>query len=140
LVFFVDRCLESKVVVEALVGAGLELRLHGKLFKPDAPDVEWLPRIAQNKWVLFTKDQGIRRRPIEKQALLIPCARSFILTAGGMTGQEIADTFIRYLNRIQRIAKNERVPFVASVTRSGVKVLYSGVDDSGDETPERITT
>jgi hypothetical protein len=131
LVFFLDRCLESKAIVETLVGAGLELRLHGTLFKPDAPDVEWLPQIAENKWVLFTKDQRIRSRPIERQALLIPNARSFILTAGEMTGQEIATTFIRYINRIQRIAKNEKVPFVAAVTRSGVKVLYSGVDDSG---------
>ena len=118
--------MESKTIIEALVRAGLELRLHGKLFKPDSPDVEWLPEVARNNWVLFTKDEKIRRRPIEKQALLIPGARSFILTAGKMTGQEMADAFIRRINRIQRIAKNEKPPFIATVTRDGVTVLRSG--------------
>jgi len=117
--------LESKTVIEALVDAGLELQLHRDLFAPDCPDVEWLPEVARNRWVLLTKDKGIRRRPIERQALLIPGARSFILTAGEMTGQEIAETFIRHLNRIQRIAKNEKPPFIATVTRDGVKVLPS---------------
>jgi predicted nuclease of predicted toxin-antitoxin system len=125
LVFFLDRCLESKTVIEALAGAGLDLRLHRDFFAPDCPDVEWLPEVTNNKWVVLTKDKGIRRRPIERQALLIPNARSFILTAGDMTGEEIADTFIRHLNRIQRIAKNEKPPFIATVTKDGVKVLAS---------------
>ena len=79
-------------LLKALADAGLQLRLHKNLFKPDCPDVDWLPEVARNKWVLLTKDKGIRRRPIERQALLIPGARSFILTAGEMTGQEIAET------------------------------------------------
>ena len=126
LVFFLDRCLESKTVIAALAGAGLELRRHGSLFKPDSPDVEWLPEVARRKWVLLTKDERVRRRPIEKQALLIPGARSFILTAGKMTGREMADTFIRHIHRIQAIAKNQKPPFIATVTRDGVKVLCSG--------------
>jgi len=117
--------LESKTVIEALVDAGLAIQLHGDLFAPDCPDVEWLPEVAKNRWALLTKDKGIRRRPIERQALLIPGARSFILTAGEVTGQEIAETFIRHLNRIQRIARNEKPPFIATVTRDGVKVLPS---------------
>jgi predicted nuclease of predicted toxin-antitoxin system len=125
LVFFLDRCLESETVIRALADAGLQLQLHRTLFRPDCPDVEWLPEVARNKWVLLTKDKGIRRRPMERQALLIPGARSFILTAGEMTGKEIADTFIRHLNRIQRTAKNEKPPFIATVTRDGVKVLPS---------------
>jgi hypothetical protein len=126
LTFFLDRCLESTTVIEALGRAGLELRLHKDFFQPDAPDVEWLPDVASRKWVLLTKDQRIRQRVIERQALLIPGARSFILTAGDMTGQEIADTFVRHIKRIQRIARNEKVPFIASITRNGVNVLQSG--------------
>ncbi len=53
-----------------------------------------------------------------------------------MTGQEIADTFLRYLNRIQRIAKNEKTPFLAAVTRNGVKVLHSGLNDCGEDGSE----
>ena len=118
--------MESKKVVEALVGAGLELRLHGSLFEADAPDSEWLPTVAKHKWVVLTRDERIRRRPIERQALLISGARSFILTAGNMTGQEMANMFIRRIKRIQRIAKNEKPPFIAAVTRGGVEVLCSG--------------
>ncbi len=126
LVFFVDRCLESKTVVEALENAGLELRLHGRLFAPDAPDAEWLPAVAENRWVLLTKDEKIRRRPIERQALTIPGARSFILTAGNMTGQQMADVLVRHIKRIQRIAKNEKPPLIAVVTKDNVKVYCSG--------------
>jgi hypothetical protein len=71
----------------------------------------------------------IRQRTIEKRALLTPGARSFILTAGDMTGQEIADTIVRHIKRIQRIAKNVKVPFTASITRNGVKVLQCGASD-----------
>ncbi len=117
--------MESKTVIEALVGAGLELRLHRDFFEPDCPDAEWLPEVTKKKWVVLTKDKGIRRRPIERQALLIPNARSFILTAGEMTGEEIAATFVRHLNRIQRLAKNAKPPFIATVTRDGVRVLAS---------------
>jgi hypothetical protein len=125
LVFFLDRCLQSEIIIAALLAAGLEVRLHRDFFPDDAPDTDWLPEVAGKRWILLTKDERIRRRPLEKQCLLIPGARSFILTSGNMTGQEMADTFIRWIGRISAIAKNEPTPFIAAVTKDGVRLLCS---------------
>ena len=43
-----------------------------------------------------------------------------------MTGQQMAAAFIRRINRICRIAVNEKPPFIAVVTKDGVKVLEIG--------------
>jgi hypothetical protein len=60
---------------------------------------------------------------LEKQCLLLPGARSFILTSGNMTGEQMAETFVKFQKKMERTAKNHRVPFIALVNRQGVKVL-----------------
>jgi hypothetical protein len=78
LTFFVDECLGKYLPVQ-LISAGYDVR-SGLAHFPGIPDVDWLPRVGQERWVLLTKDKDIRRRPIEVEALLAGRVTAFVLT------------------------------------------------------------
>jgi glycerol-3-phosphate responsive antiterminator len=123
LVFFIDHCLQCDHVVDALRECGAEVRLHLDHFRGDEEDSVWISEVSSRDWVILTKDKMIRRRPLEKQALLAANARAFILTAGEMKGSEVADLLAKRFTKIMRLAKNTPRPFVAKVTKSNVDLL-----------------
>ncbi len=103
--------------------AGARVELHRDHFRDDAPDVEWPGEVGERGWVVITKDDAIRRNPLELHALLTGNVRAFILTSANMTGGEMAELLVGHLGRIERLARRRRGPFVALVTRSSVKVV-----------------
>lgn len=124
LVFFLDRSLECSAISEAFSNAGVAVELHRSYFEGNAPDEEWLAEAGRQNWVVLTRDTRIRYHPNEKQALINSRVRVFVLTAKGLKGQEMADLLVKRLAKIQKIAEELPAPFIASVTRSGVEVLY----------------
>jgi hypothetical protein len=67
LTFFLDHQIGRYVVAEALRAAGAKVEVHLDHFAGDAADVDWIPEIARRNWVLITKDQNIRRNPLERK-------------------------------------------------------------------------
>ena len=55
---------------------------------------------SENGWVVLTKDQRLRYRPLEIAALRASKARVFVLTAGNLRGIEIASVILAALRRI----------------------------------------
>jgi uncharacterized protein with PIN domain len=70
LTFFLDRALGNKVIANALRVAGADVHVHSDYFAPDARDEEWLARVAQQGWIILTKDTRIRYRTVERHALI----------------------------------------------------------------------
>ena len=68
LTFFLDHQIGRFVVADALRAAGAAVEVHLDHFKGDAPDTEWIPEVARRDWVMITKDQHIRRNPLERAA------------------------------------------------------------------------
>jgi predicted nuclease of predicted toxin-antitoxin system len=122
-VYFLDRSLECHALIDALRAAGMEVHVHSQHFAPDETDEVWLEEVARRQWVILTKDKRIRRRPIEKQALIASGAKTFVLTSGNIRGKEMADLLVTHLRRIERIARTTKPPFIAAVTRTDVRVL-----------------
>jgi hypothetical protein len=122
LVFFVDRSLEKRHVAEALRREGIHVEVHEDHFLPGAPDVEWLPVVGRRGWIVLMKDKQIRRNTLERDALLAADVRAFVLTAGNLTGPEMAAAFVRHLRRIVQTIHDRPPPFIAAVTRTGVHV------------------
>lgn len=87
--FYVDRCL-GKAVANALRVAGANVQVHDDHFAQAAQDEDWIPRVAAQGWVILTKDKNIRRRPSEREALLMSSARIFTLSSGNMRGADMA--------------------------------------------------
>lgn len=125
--FFVERSLGGRVVPSALRLAGVEVEIHNDHFAQDSKDEEWLSEVGRRGWVVLTKDQRIRYRPTELNALMKARVRAFVLTAGELQGREMAEIFLRALPSISRCLGKTPPPFIARVTRGGdVSVLFRG--------------
>jgi hypothetical protein len=75
--------------------------------------------VGERGWVVLTKDQRLRYRPLEITALRASNARVFVLTAGNLRGIEIAAVFLAAIPRIYKILRSCGGPFVARVSQSG---------------------
>jgi predicted nuclease of predicted toxin-antitoxin system len=67
-----------------LVKAGLVVEIHDDHFSRDEEDCVWLAAAGERGWVVLTKDQKLRYRPLEISALRASKARVFVLTAGNL--------------------------------------------------------
>ena len=122
-VFFIDRSLGVEPIRTELTNAGLAVEIHDDHFAGDAEDRVWLQVIGERGWVVLTKDQKLRYRPLEIGALRASNARVFVLTAGNLRGTEIAAVFLYALPQIFRIFRSRSGPFVARVSQSGRVVI-----------------
>lgn len=125
LTFFIDECLGGKALAEALRAAGHVVILHRDRFPAGIDDVQWLSALHERRtdWIVLTKDKQIRKRPLEKLALMTAGLRVFALTAGDLGTDAQVDAFLRGLRRIARISRLQG-PYIARVTASGdVKVV-----------------
>jgi hypothetical protein len=81
--FFVDRSL-GKSIVEGLRAAGLVVRsmtdVYGEERAQRLPDQVWLRDAGRRSWIVLTKDDAIRRRPAERDAMIDAAAKVFCLT------------------------------------------------------------
>jgi hypothetical protein len=132
-IFFVDYCL-GRQAGEALRAAGLRVEFHTDHFKQDEPDLGWLPEMGKRGWVVLTKDKEIRRKQVERDAVLESKVRMFALGSGNMTGQEIGEVFCRNRLKMARFIMRNNHPFIASVTQSGITLVAPTEDEQQGET------
>lgn len=118
-VFFIDRSLGIEPIRTKLANAGLAVEIHDDHFSRDAEDRVWLQTVGEHGWVVLTKDQRLRYRPLEIAALRASKTRVFVLTAGNLRGIEIAAVFVTALPRIFNVLRSLPGPFVARVSKSG---------------------
>jgi hypothetical protein len=103
----------SKVLREA----GHVAHIQGpSTFGTGTADVDWLPKVGTRRWVLITKDQNIRKREIELRALQKSGVRAFVLTAGGLSGDDQARVFREALPAMLRLLRRHPGSFIARVT------------------------
>jgi hypothetical protein len=120
LVLFVDRSLGKRVVAQSLRSANPRVEVHDDHFSQDATDVDWLTTVGQRGWVVLSKDEYIRRNPIERAAFEQARVKAFFLTQQGLSGPEMAEIFAKALPGIVRRATRQPGPFIYTVSRSGV--------------------
>jgi len=122
LVWFVDRSL-GKRVRDALRGAGAEVVYLEDEHSDDASDETWLEDVGAKGYVVLTKDKQIRLNLTERDALVRANVRAFFLTSGNLTGAEMAEILTTQLSAMTRLARSSPPPFLATVTRSEVRLL-----------------
>jgi hypothetical protein len=124
--FFVDRSL-GKSIVEGLRAAGLVVRSMTDVYGEDRaqrlPDEVWLRDVGQHDWVVLTKDDAIRRRPAERDAMIDAAVRVFCLTTAQLRGAEQAERFVQNRHRIIRQARKPG-PYIFGVYQKGLKRLW----------------
>ncbi len=123
-VFFVDRALESKRLLQTMKENGAIIEKHSDHFAPDTMDIEWLPVVSQRGWVILTKDARIGRNPLEIMAIARAKASVFILWSGNLPSQEVATLFSGIVSKLERFALNNSAPFIAKVYKDRSVVMW----------------
>jgi hypothetical protein len=90
---------------------------------PRVPDALWIPQIAANGWIAVTKDNEIRRNPVEIEALHRARARHVFLAARKLTGAEQAQCLIDHWPTIDSVVAHKPAPLLVLVTRQDVHWL-----------------
>jgi len=129
--FYVERSLGGKVVPDHLQQNGLNIERHKSHFVHNAEDVEWLPFCGQKGWVVLTKDKAIRSNEVELTALIRAGVACFVISSGEMTGEDMANAFIKALPHIARFINNKPRPFIARVSPEGNVEMW--IDSSGTD-------
>jgi len=107
-----------------LRNAGLNVEIHDDHFAQDAQDPEWLTTAGKNNWIVVTRDERIRYRVAEKQAIRRAKVRAFVLAAlGNLRAEMLAEIFLKALPKIRRTAAKEKPPFIAKISSSGEVTL-----------------
>jgi predicted nuclease of predicted toxin-antitoxin system len=123
-VFFIDRALESKRLLQALKESGAIIERHSDHFAPDTIDTEWLPVVSQKGWVILTKDARIGRNPLEVMAIANAKASVFILWSGNLPSQEVAALFSDIVSKLEKFALNNASPFIAKVYKNRSVLMW----------------
>src|ERR1022692_294135 len=107
--FLIDRSLGRLLLPAALRQAGLIVRtladVYGELAAQDVEDREWISLAAQNDWVVLCKDDRIRRRPAERDALIDGQVRAVCLTNANLPFAEQAACFVANRHRILQASR-----------------------------------
>jgi hypothetical protein len=124
--FFVDRSL-GKSIVEGLRAAGLTVLsmadVYGEERAQRLPDEVWLRDAGEKGWVVLTKDDAIRRRPAERDAMIAAAVRVFCLTTAQLRGAEQTERFVANRHRIVRQSRKTG-PYIYGVYEKGLKRLW----------------
>jgi hypothetical protein len=126
LTFFVDRSL-GKSIVAGLRAAGLQVLSMADVYGEKAaqllPDEVWLRDAGENDWVVLTKDDVIRRRPAERDALTEAEVRVFCLTNRNMRAAAQTERFVANRHRIVRQARKPG-PYIYGVYDKRLQRLW----------------
>lgn len=99
--------------------AGADVQHAGKAFPFGTPDTEWLAACGERGWIILTRDKGIRRRVLEREAIRQSGAAVFACTAGQATALETAEVVLRLLVKFSNMAVSEPKPFLYTFGLAG---------------------
>jgi hypothetical protein len=103
LVVFVDRSLGKHDVPDVLKSAGAVVAVHSDYFADNAPDVYWLKIVGHQGWAVLTKDHAIRKRLIERKAIVDGNVKAFFLVPRKLTGVKNGEILARAIPRIGKL-------------------------------------
>jgi hypothetical protein len=125
--FFIDRSLGRKHLAEALREAGLIAHtmasIYGERAAQKLDDETWLADAGRYGWIVLMKDDAIRRRPAERDALVGARVRAFCLTNAQLRAAEQSARFLSNLDRILTQATKPG-PYIYGVYEGYIRRLW----------------
>lgn len=123
--FYIDADVPV-AVRRAIAGCRTDVIHAGEPGAPAAntKDKDWLPRAGEERWVVLSRDKGIRRRPAELRAVMDNGVRLFVLTsAGNLSRWDTLELLVRRWADITQTATQNQGPFICAVTRGGLRPI-----------------
>jgi hypothetical protein len=124
--FFLDRSLGGHVVADALRAVGLVVQTLAERYPETEEFVEdevWIREVTANGLVILMKDDRIRRKPREQQAILESGARAFVVTNASLTGPQLAELFVENRHRIIQRSRHPG-PYIYGVYPGRLERLF----------------
>jgi len=119
--FFIDNNL-SPYLAKGMQGFQEDVCHLADHFTPDAEDVKWLPYIGKQGWYLITRDERIRKNPLELAAFKSYSIGAFFLAGKHRTRCEFIQQLVRNWPRIKDLAKKTKRPFAYRIPPSGTRI------------------
>lgn len=123
---FLDRSLGRRQVPELLRAAGIQLQTLSEVYgipaDEDVADVTWLELAGSRGWPVLMKDERIRYRAAERDALVAHGVKAFCLTSGNLRAVEMAQHFLTVLDQIADACALSG-PFLYAVSGRGLRRL-----------------
>ena len=124
---FLDRSLGRHRVPTLLRASGLRLRTLAEVYGVPADegvtDIQWLAMTGSRGWPVLMKDERIRYRTAEREALIAQGVRSFCLTGGNLRAAEMAEQFLAAIDQIAEACVAPG-PFLYAVSGRGLRRLH----------------
>lgn len=102
----------SNALVAELKAAGIAFDQVGITVPLGAPDKVWLSHCGRHSYLALTRDQRIRYRPLEKQALIEHGVGCFTFTQGQATAGQCAARIVALAPKMAAIATSQPKPFL----------------------------
>jgi hypothetical protein len=118
-VFYLDESIYSRVLAGAIADLGAQVRTPADAAGFGAADAEWLTTVAESGWLVLMRDQRIRYRRLERDALTEAGIGSFVFTGGQASAAETAAVVTRMLQKLSNIGRSEPKPFLYSFGATG---------------------
>jgi hypothetical protein len=118
-VFYLDESIYSRVLASAMQAAGANVRRVGVDILFGSTDDAWLEIVGQNHWIALMRDQKIRRRRLEIEALKAHEVAAFAFTGGQETADQTAKTICPLLFKFANMSVSEPKPFLYTFGISG---------------------
>lgn len=97
--------------------------VYGETVAQELEDEQWLADAGSHGWVVLMKDDAIRRRPSERDALAEAGVRAFCLTNANLRAVEQTARFVGCLDRILRQA-TKLGPYIYGVYDGQIRRLW----------------
>ena len=94
-----------------------------EVFPQDPVDTEWLQYVGQHQMFVITRDERVRWRPAELQALRSYNTGAFFLGGKNLTRCKLIQQLVRNWPRIKEFASTTRKPFIFRVPPTGTKFV-----------------
>jgi PIN domain-containing protein len=106
-------------VPAALREQGVRVEVHADHFHPGTADRDWLAEVGRRGWAILTKDRHVRTRQNEIAQIIEANAAAFVLASAGLSGEDMANAYVKALRRMLNMLRDTRRPFVARVSITG---------------------
>lgn len=117
--FYVDESIFSNALVAELTAAGIAFDRVGLVVPFGAQDEVWLSHCGKHSYLALTRDQRIRYRPLEKQALIEYGVACFTFTQGQATAAQCAARIVELAPKMAAIAVGQPRPLLYTFGLSG---------------------
>lgn len=107
-IFLIDRSLGRVQVPQALRAAGWRVvtlaEHYGIPRDAGVSDEEWLALAGHHGWAVLMKDDRIRYRPAEREALIRAKVQAFCLSSGNLHAGQMAGLFLHHASAVLELA------------------------------------